>query len=71
MTVEKYLNYFNKMVKDHPEIKKLNICYSQDDEGNEFYEVNFTPTVGIKDDYEFDSIKDPKDWKNANSICIN
>lgn len=71
MTVEEYLNHFNKMVKDHPEIKKLDICYSQDDEGNNFYQVNFTPSVGKKEDYEFELLKDPKQWVNANSVCIN
>jgi hypothetical protein len=71
MTVKEYLNHFNKMVKDHPEIENLDICYSMDDEGNCFYPVNFTPSVGIKDSDDFDTLKKFKDWKNANAVCIN
>ncbi len=71
MTFKEYLNNLKKLAKDNPDLLKLDVCYSQDDEGNYFHSVVFTPSVGNKDDYEFETLKDPKQWVNANAICIN
>ena len=75
MTLEKYLKHLNKIVEKNPDVLKYNVIYSKDDEGNEFEEVSYKPTLGFLDeDNEFTSVED-EDWQELdeepNVICIN
>jgi dihydroorotase-like cyclic amidohydrolase len=74
MKVRNYVNTLIEMLKNNPEIEDYEVIYSQDDEGNSYQKVNFTPTVVLTSDLgnsyvEIQSIiNNPKE---GNAICIN
>jgi hypothetical protein len=45
MNFKKFVQYCNKLLKEHPEIGKYTTIYSSDEEGNSFEEVVYNPTV--------------------------
>lgn len=61
-----YVKFINEMVRKNPEVMEYNVVYSIDDEGNEFKEVYFTPTIGRITQDGFDSDSGPFD-----SVCVN
>lgn len=78
MTLEKFLENINKLVKENPEILDYEVIYARDDEGNGYQEVAFEPSIGIFDDEsrgEFiceSHVEDyERDKSEINSICIN
>ena len=50
---------------------KPEMCYSKDDEGNQFNDVIFEPTVGFKDKYDFTAETEPSFEGSVNCVCIN
>ena len=74
MTFRNYVNTLITMLKNNPEIEHYEVIYSQDDEGNGYQKVNFSPTVMLSDnlqDYHIEiesSINKPEE---GNVICIN
>lgn len=45
MTLEKYLSHLNVMVEANPNILKLQVIYSSDDEGSNYDFVKFVPSL--------------------------
>ena len=67
MTVNDLLDNLNRIVKMDEKFGELELVYSQDDEGNAFHLVKFTPTVGCLDD-----INDFNETAiNPTHVCIN
>ena len=69
MTLEEYLEHINEQVKKHPELLKLEVIYSVDDEGNRFEKAVFKPSPGVYDDGSFEASNKPTE--NSNAFCIN
>jgi hypothetical protein len=62
------------MLKRNPEIEHYEVIYSQDDEGNSFQKVNFTPTVVLAENLENSYVKVASSINNiseGNAVCIN
>lgn len=74
MKLRTYVDTLITMLKNNPEIEDYEVIYSQDDEGNSYQKVNFTPTVvltsGLENSYvEINSqINHPKE---GDAVCIN
>jgi hypothetical protein len=74
MTFRNYTNTLIEMLKRNPEIEHYEVIYSQDDEGNSFQKVNFTPTVVLAENLENSYVKVASSINNineGNAICIN
>lgn len=74
MKFKNYVNTLITMLKNNPEIEDYEVIYSQDNEGNNYQKVYFTPTIvlttGLKNAYiEIEStINHPSE---GDAICIN
>ena len=74
MTFRNYTNTLIEMLKRNPEIEHYEVIYSQDDEGNSFQKVNFTPTVVLAENLQNSYVKVASSINNineGNAICIN
>lgn len=84
MTLREYIQSLEDFIKYNPESENYLVVYSEDDEGNRFYPVYFSPTLGSynKEDKEFisyDAIeeqvelgeRDKDDRPQLNAVCIN
>lgn len=63
MTLKKYAEIINKLSKKHPYVT---VIYSTDNEGTDFKNVIYTPSVGFMMENTF-----CRDSKNPDIICIN
>ena len=75
MKLKEYAKLINNIAKRYP---NLEVIYSKDDEGNDFQEVVYEPSIGYFEEgeyTEFDSIESDEQQflniKNCNAICIN
>lgn len=75
MKLKEYAELINKIANHYP---NLEVIYAKDDEGNDFQEVVYEPSIGYFEEgeyTEFDSIEDDEQQflniKNCNAICIN
>lgn len=68
MTLNEYLTNLNKLVTENPKALNFIVISANDDEGNGYNPVYFTPTLGSYDGEEFETDVDPTQF---NSICIN
>ena len=66
MIFEEYLNQLNEIAQSQPKSLKFKVVTSADDEGNNFNEVVYLPSLGLFDKSEFES-----NTSNPNSICVN
>ena len=74
MKLSEYIKSLNESLKNYGD---LDVIYSSDDEGNDFKEINFIPSVGYYDKEnrewletaDFDMAED--DRVHINSICVN
>lgn len=75
MMLEEYLKCLNKIVEKNPKALKYRLIYAKDDEGNEFKNVFYTPSLGFMNDENEYTPKDHEDWEELgeepNVICIN
>jgi len=71
MKLKEYITKLDKIMKDGYE--DLNIIYAIDDEGNEFNEITYNPTVGVyvKDKHTYRRFKNDEDEFEPNAVCIN
>lgn len=60
--LNKYIEDLQKILKKHG---NLQVIYAKDDEGNAFYPVNYSPSVGNYSEGEFDNEGE------VNSVCVN
>jgi|TARA_Y100000310_G_scaffold127848_3_gene126991 hypothetical protein len=72
MKLKDYVENLNKLLKERPEMAEYLVVTSKDDEGNEFNEVCFDPTVGCyyEDGKEFIEEYPFVDSK-PNAVCVN
>ena len=53
MKLKEYLIHLKKAVEDDNSLLDMELVYAIDDEGNDFRQVNFLPTLGIFKQGEF------------------
>lgn len=71
MKLKEYAAKLTELAKEYPNAK---VVYTIDDEGNDFREVNFTPSPGNFGDGEFISDDGTEEFGQQfkiNSVCIN
>ena len=64
MKLKEYIKKLEKIAKKNPNAL---VITSSDDEGNDFHEVVFDPTLGNFKDREFD----PESGEKPNAVCLN
>ena len=77
MTLKEYALKLNEAAKKHPNAL---VIYSKDDEGNDYQQVHFAPTLGHFNDHEWRSANDIRDEEadtgtklglKINAVCVN
>lgn len=71
MKLKEYAAKLTELAKKYPNAK---VIYAADDEGNDFKEVNFEPSLGNYGDGEFvndDGTEEFSQQFKVNSCCIN
>ena len=71
ITITEHIEALQRIVKDNPEYKDMQIVYAVDSEGNNFSEVFFTAMAGHIENSEFTTITELSGDKKVNCICIN
>jgi hypothetical protein len=75
MKLKDFLNELNHLIVKQPEILEFEVVYSVDDEGNAYFPVNYSPTLGIYNNLEFHTSAEASEFKLdqsiPNAICIN
>jgi len=79
MKLKEFLENLNTLVEKNPEALELIIVTSSDDEGNDFNEVYYEPSIGHYQKEaskgSFVSLKEFQEWglteSDVNSVCIN
>ncbi len=78
MKLFEYIEELKRMANENSKILNYNVVFAGDDEGNNFDEVNYTPTIGVfTDEGEFFTSGDFEDEDlgmdeaDINAICIN
>ena len=66
MKLKEYLAPLQEICNKYPNLK---VIYSSDEEGNNFDEVFYTPTVGKFKNGEFEAVEG--DDAKPNAICVN
>lgn len=70
MTFKEYVTNLTQLLIEHPELAKKKAVYAKDNEGNEYREVYFSPSIGyFDDDGDFTVAGSENDEVNA--VCIN
>jgi uncharacterized protein YnzC (UPF0291/DUF896 family) len=70
MKLREYLANLNAMVKNNEKLLDCAVVTSSDDEGNEYNEVNFTPSAGIMEGGSFDNSNNGPD-DIPTTVCLN
>jgi hypothetical protein len=65
VTLKEYLKKLQKLGKENPKALELTVITSADDEGNDFNEVHYEPSLGFFENREFDPTGTP------NAVCLN
>ena len=81
MKLKEYLSHLKKAVDADNSLLDMELVYAIDDEGNDFRQVNFLPTLGIFKQGEFISKDEIEEYNESyeteysdndiNSLCIN
>ena len=81
MKLKEYLSHLKKAVNADNSLLDMELVYAIDDEGNDFRQVNFLPTLGIFKQGEFISKDEIEEYNedyeteysdnDINSLCIN
>ena len=70
MTFKEYVTNLTQLLIENPELGEKKAVYAKDNEGNEFKEVYFSPSIGYFDsDGDFTVAGSENDKVNA--VCIN
>ena len=69
-TFETYIGLINKLYKDNPDLKEVQVITAGDDEGNSFHPVIYSPSKGTIDE-ENQFIEYKQNNKAVNAICLN
>lgn len=78
MTLREYIKTLQEFLQENPKLADATVIYSGDDEGNDFHEVDFEPTMGFFEDdcqdfvplEQFDDADFDPD-EDVNAVCIN
>jgi len=71
MKLKEYIKKLQKVAETHP---NATVIYSKDDEGNQFSELNYSPSLGNFWDDSFLSDDGTEEFKNEyeiNAVCLN
>lgn len=76
MKLKEYAELINKIANRYP---NLEVIYSKDDEGNDFQEVVYEPSIGYFEDNEYSAFSNSVttdenvilNEESCNAICIN
>ena len=71
MNLKTYIKALHKIAEKHD---NLEVVFAKDDEGNQYHPVVYTPTLGVYNNGEFISAKDPsiiKEKIKLNAVCVN
>ena len=76
MKLKEYAELINKIANRYP---NLEVIYSKDDEGNDFQEVIYEPSIGYFEDNEYSAFSNSittdenviLNEESCNAICIN
>lgn len=73
MTLNEYIESLQQFIKTHPEAGEYLAVYSEDDEGNSFSPVHYTPSTGAYDreEREFKLSHFPEGDSEEYAVCIN
>ena len=75
MKLKEFIKQLEELVEKNPEYREFEVVYSVDDEGNQYFPVEYEPSIGLYRDGEFYCSHELKDFDLAsekpNSICIN
>ena len=68
MKLRQYIKYLRKIEKNNPD---LLVLYSIDEEGNDYKEVNHSPTLCFQDKDKNIFFENSSGYKTPNAIIIN
>jgi hypothetical protein len=76
MKFREYLAQLNEIATKNPETLDLDVVTADDDEGNSYSRVSYSPTIGhLNDEEEFIGADSFEEWDlnndDTNAICIN
>ncbi len=75
MKLKEYIDILNEFVKENPETLEFDVIYAEDDEGNGFGSISYSPTKGVYQEGEFWSEGNLEDEgfeeSDINAVCIN
>ena len=75
MTLKQYIEMLQKFVEENPETSEFEVIYAEDDEGNGFGTIAYSPSKGVFVDGEFytESNLADEDYQpsDMNAVCIN
>ncbi len=73
MNFKEFVDGVNLFLKEHPEAGELLVITASDDEGNDFNQVSYTPSMGkhVPDEREFLTSEQAGEKADPNAVCIN
>ncbi len=75
MKLKEYIEALNEFVIKNPDALEFDVITSNDDEGNGYHHVYYTPTKGIFDKGDFIPEKSIEDFERnvseMNIVCLN
>lgn len=77
MKFKDYVKTLNEILATNPESAEYDVIYSIDEEGNDFKNIYYTPTVGYYDSGGFISVEQFEEYEDEgydciiNSVCVN
>ena len=75
MTLKQYIEMLQKFVEENPETLEFEVIYAEDDEGNGYGNIVYSPSKGVFDDGEFYTEKNLEEGdyqpSDMNAVCIN
>ena len=70
-TFKTYIEWVNKLYKDNPNLKEVQVITAGDDEGNSFHPVVYSPVPGHFEDGSFYTVEKDEDGNYINAVCLN
>jgi hypothetical protein len=75
MTLKQYIEMLQKFAEENPETLEFEVIYAEDDEGNGYGRIAYSPSKGVFDDGEFftENNFEDEDYQpsDINAVCIN
>ena len=74
MNLNKYIARLVELVESNPKYGELTVITASDDEGNDYNEVHFDPSLGNFEDAEFtlyEEDEDDDEQPDVNAVCVN